>query len=58
MSYKFSLVLREIVIGMLRSMVMAFAEENQHDREQEAYDHLETGVENFIEWLVNESPLS
>jgi hypothetical protein len=58
MNIKPSLILREIVVGMLRAMTMAYAEETKTDSFDESWDGFHEKVEGFIDWLENESPLS
>ena len=58
MSVKISIVMREIVVGMLRAMTMAVAEETQHDSNDKTWETLHVKVEGFINWLEQESPLS
>ena len=61
MDYKFSLVLRELVIGMVNAMFMAYAEETKTVRDEaiEAeHDAFDAKLNEFIEYLRCESPLS
>jgi hypothetical protein len=58
MTIRLSMVLRELVVGMLRAMTMSFAEETMGDKEDEPWETLNNKVEGFINWLEKESPLS
>ena len=58
MSVKISIVMREVVVGMLRAMTMAVSEETQGDRDDTSWETLNNKVEGFINWLEQESPLS
>jgi hypothetical protein len=53
-----SMVLREIVVGMLRAMTMALAEETMGQQDDSSWETLNNKVEGFINWLEQESPLS